>query len=341
MAEGSEWKRRAGIHLMVGFRGVRLEEELEGLIRDHHIGGAVLFRRNIENPEQLRELVRSARECARRHLGRPILLAVDQEGGPVQRLKSPPFERLPSARALANEGRESVRGWAATAARELKSFGMHINLAPVLDVLPEDHSEHFMAERCLGSDPLQVAELGCAWIEALQQEGVSATAKHFPGLGHAQSDPHHYATVIQWANEASTERDLEPFRQAVAHGVHCVMTSHSLYPAVDAEWPATLSPTLCSQWLRHRLGFDGVLLSDDLDMAAVARRFTWETVARQGILATIDFFLLCQNPENIGPFALELTGWLGRSPELAALHDRSVSRIETLYRRLGLTWRAG
>jgi len=341
LAEGSEWKRRAGIHLMVGFRGVRLEEELEGLIRDHHIGGAVLFRRNVEDPEQLRELVRSARECALSHLGRPILLAIDQEGGPVQRLKSPPFERLPSARVLAKEGPESVRGWAGIAARELKSLGIHINLAPVLDVLPEDHAEHFMAERCLGSDPVRVAELGRAWIEALQREGVSATAKHFPGLGHAESDPHHDATVIHWENEASTERDLEPFRQAVAGGVHCVMTSHSLYPAVDAEWPATLSPTLCCQWLRHRLGFDGVLLSDDLDMAAVSRQFTWETVARQGILATVDFFLLCQNPGHIGPFALELGGWLARSPELAALHDRSVGRIERLHRRLGLAWRAG
>ena len=325
---------------MVGFRGVRFQEELERLIRDHHIGGAVLFKRNIESPEQLQELIRSAQECAWRHLGRPILLAIDQEGGPVQRLKSPPFERLPSAGALAQEGPESIRAWAARAARELRSLGIHINLAPVLDVLPEDRSGHFMKERCLGSDPRRVAELGCEWIDALQREGVSATAKHFPGLGHAEADPHHYATVIHWKDEASTERDLAPFRRAIAHCVHCVMTSHSLYPAVDPEWPATLSPTLCSQWLRHRLGFDGVLLSDDLDMAAVARQFNWETVVRQGLLASVDFFLLCQNPESIDAFALDFARLLARRSELSALHDRSLSRIETLHRRLGLTWQA-
>lgn len=336
MEPSSEWERKAGIHLMVGFRGVDFRDELEQLIRDRHIGGAVLFRRNVDEPEQLRKLIRSAQECAWRHLGRPILLAIDQEGGPVQRLKSPPFERLPSARVLAQGGSDSVRFWATTAARELKGLGIHINLAPVLDVLPADDADHFMAERCLGSDARRVGDLGCVWIDALQREGVAATAKHFPGLGLAEEDPHHYATVIHWENESSAARDLEPFRRAVLAGVHCVMTSHSLYPLVDAQWPATLSPTLCSQWLRQRLGFGGVLLSDDLDMAAVAQRFTWETVARQGLLASVDFFLLCQNSETVGAFGPELARLLARSPELAILHDRSVQRIETLRRRLGL-----
>ncbi len=337
MGNSPEMKRRAGIHLMVGFRGTRFEEELEGLIRNHLIGGAVLFRRNVENPEQLKRLIRSAQDCAMTHLGRPLLLAIDQEGGPVQRLVSPPFTGLPSARRLGREGPEAVRASGIAAARELKSLGIHINLAPVMDVLPEDSPEHFMAERCLGSDPQRVAELGRAWIGALQSEGVSATAKHFPGLGQAELDPHHYAPVIHWNNGASMERDLAPFREAVSAGVHCVMTSHSLYPTVDSQWPATLSPALCSDMLRHHLGFEGVLLSDDLDMAAVAEKFSWKTVAHQGLLTTIDFFLLCQNPGNIEPFSSVLADLLSLT-ELRSLHEQSMVRIKCLFHRLGLDW---
>jgi beta-N-acetylhexosaminidase len=332
----AEMKREAGLRLMVGFRGSRFEEELEGLIRSHFIGGAVLFRRNVENPGQLKRLTGSAQDCALKHLGRPILLAIDQEGGPVQRLASPPFLGLPSARKLADEGPEMIWASGVAAARELKDLGIHLNLAPVLDVLPKDHAGHFMEERCLGSDPQRVAELGRIWITALQSEGVSATAKHFPGLGHASLDPHHYAPVIHWNNGASMERDLAPFREAVSAGVHCVMTSHSLYPAVDSQWPATLSPTLCSEWLRQRLGFDGVLLSDDLDMAAVAQRFSWETIARQGALSSIDFFLLCQNPENVDPFSSVFIDLLNRSSRLRTLHEQSVLRIRQVFLRLGL-----
>lgn len=321
---------------MVGFRGVRFADELEKLIREHSIGGIVLFRRNIESPEQLKKLISSAQDCAVRTLGRSILVAIDQEGGPVQRLVSPPFTRLPSAKSLSMEGADAVRTWAATAARELRDLGIQINLAPVLDVLPVNSGSHFMDERCLGSEPRRVAELGSLWISALQNEGVAATAKHFPGLGQAELDPHHYAPTIQWKNGASMQRDLSPFQEAVSTGVHCVMTSHCLYPSVDDRWPATLSPVLCSHWLRHRLGFEGVLLSDDLDMAAVVERYTWEEVARQGLLSTIDFFLLCQNPENIEPFCSSLADQLRSDPQFMTLHEQSLARIQVLHRRLHL-----
>jgi beta-N-acetylhexosaminidase len=325
---------------MVGFRGVRFEDDLEGVIRDHSIGGIVLFRRNIESSDQIKTLIRSAQDCAAKTLGRSILVAIDQEGGPVQRLVSPPFTRLPSAKTLSIEGADAVRTWAAAAGRELRGLGIQINLAPVLDVLPENSGSHFMDERCLGSEPQRVTELGKLWISALQTEGVSATAKHFPGLGQAELDPHHYAPTIHWKNGTSMQRDLTPFQDAVSMGVHCVMTSHCLYPAVDDRWPATLSPVLCSNWLRHRLGFGGVLLSDDLDMAAVLERYTWEEVARQGLLATIDFFLLCQNPENIDPFCSSLVDQLRSEPRFMALHEQSLARIQVLHRRLHLNWAA-
>jgi beta-N-acetylhexosaminidase len=208
-----------------------------------------------------------------------------------------------------------------------------MNLAPVLDVLPTEDEKHFMAARSLGSDPERVGELGLIWVRALQDAGVSATAKHYPGLGQARSDPHHFAPVIAWAGDAAMERDLLPFRAAIEAGVHGVMTSHALYPFVDARWPATLSRVICRDWLRDRLGFRGVLLSDDMDMAAMAQHFDRDVIVSQGLRATLDFFLSCQSSESIPSLYAALSDAVQNHADCAALHRQSVDRIERLFRR--------
>lgn len=328
-------RAKAGLQLLVGFQGVTAEQELRGLIQEYAIGGIVLFKRNIVSPEQLHALLEEAQACAREILGRELWVAIDQEGGPVQRM-GPPFVQLPAARELAARGAAAVVEWAGRAAEELRRMGIRNNLAPVLDVMPE-HGEHFMTARALGSDPGEVARLGRLWIETLQQHGVSATAKHYPGLGRARSDPHHFAPVIHWASEEQLQRDLLPFREAIAAGVHCVMTSHAKYPFLDAEWPATLSPAINHDWLRRRLHFEGVLLSDDMDMAAMAAHFTWEEMVRQGLLASIDFFLLCQHSERIEPFYRALRDGIEGDSDLAAAHRKAIGRIEGLVgKSLGL-----
>ncbi len=319
-----------GIHLLVGFRGLGLDEELRSLIRSFRIGGVVLFRRNVESPGQLRELLQEAQAYARETLGRPLWVSIDQEGGPVQRLGDP-WPRLPAARDLALEGVDAVRHWATVAAVQLRDLGIQMNLAPVLDVLPVGDESHFMAARSLGTDPRRVGQLGSAWIQALQEGGVSATAKHFPGLGRARSDPHHFAPVIAWEDESAMEGDLLPFRAAIEAGVHGMMTSHARYPLLDPTWPATLSPVICRDWLRERLGFRGVLLSDDMDMAAMARHFDQDDLVRQGLKATLDFFLSCQTPENIETLHDALSRAVQDDPESAAHHHGSTERI---HRRL-------
>lgn len=321
-------ERDLGRHLMVGFRGTSLEEELKFLIRDFHIGGVVIFKRNVESPEQLKTLLAEAQGYTRATLGRPLWVAIDQEGGPVQRL-APPFLHLPSARDLATRGPEAIREWSARAACELREIGIHINLAPVLDVVAEGRS-HFMAERSLGYDPKTVAHLGEIWIKTLQERGVSATGKHYPGLGQAELDPHHYAPVIRWHSDEAMAKDLLPFRQAILAGVHCIMTSHAFYPALDADWPATLSPIINCEWLRKRLGFHGILFSDDMDMAAVSERYTFEEMARQGLRATIDFFLLCQESRNIEPLYRALADVILHDQGLANQRRDSLMRIDCL-----------
>lgn len=317
-----------GMNLMVGFQGTTLEAELKGIIRDFHIGGIVLFRRNIESPGQLRALLQEAQAYSRQVMGRPLWVAIDQEGGPVQRLR-PPFAQLPSAQSLADSGPETLVAWCRTAALELRQLGIQINLAPVLDVV-RDPSSHFMAERSLGSNPEKVSQLGALWIRTLQEEGVAATAKHFPGLGRANLDPHHFAPVIRWESETAMAEDLLPFETAIKAGVHCVMTSHARYPDQDEAWPATFSPRINHDCLRRRLGFGGVLLSDDLDMAAVSMNLSFEEMARQGLRSTLDFFLLCQASEHIEAFYGALRQAVAGDRSLADLHNRSILRIEAL-----------
>jgi beta-N-acetylhexosaminidase len=328
-----DFRNQIGAHLLVGFHGTTAAEELAILIQEFCIGGIVLFKRNVENPHQLRTLLEEARAIALKTLGRPLWVAIDQEGGPVQRLVAP-FTQLPAAHAVAQQGAEAVREWAGAAAGELRDTGIHINFAPVLDVVA-DPKTHFLGDRALGSDPEKVARLGQIWIHALQENGVSATAKHYPGLGQAELDPHHYAPVIHWASGEMRERDLLPFRAAIQEGVHCFMTSHALYPDLDPVWPATLSPVINHDWLRKKLGFQGVLCSDDLDMAAVCDRYAWAELARQGLLASLDFFLLCQRPEHLEPFMQAL--WDGIRSQLALddAHRQSLARLRRFGREHG------
>lgn len=321
----------AGLHLLAGFHGTELDDELKALIRNFRIGGVVLFKRNVESPVQLRSLIEETQHFATVELGRSLWVAIDQEGGLVQRL-APPFTQLPSARSLSLAGPSSVAQWSSTAASDLLRMGIQINLAPVLDVVPDEPATHFMKDRSLGSEPLQVSELGRIWIQTMQERGVSATAKHFPGLGRAELDPHHFAPVIHWHSQAEMERDLLPFRAAIDAGVHCVMTSHALYPFLDPVRPATFSERINRGLLRDDMGFRGVLMSDDMDMAAVSGRYTWDEAAGLGLSAGIDFFLVCQRPENIDRFHQALVDAISGSSVLAAVHLQSLQRIARLSR---------
>lgn len=319
-----------GLHLMVGFQGLTLDEELKAIVREFRVGGIVLFRRNIESPRQLIDLLEAVRGFSIETLGRPLWVAIDQEGGPVQRLV-PPFTRLPSASTLGAEGIPAIEKWQTIAARELQEAGIHINFAPVLDLVPNGE-DHFMEARSLGNDGERVAELGAAWIRTLQGNGVSATAKHFPGLGGARKDPHHHAPVIQWPDRSAMERDLFPFREAAKAGVHCIMTSHARYPLLDTEYPATLSEIINRRLLRETMGFQGILFSDDLDMAAVSGNYSWNEMIRRGLASTIDFFLVCQHSENIALCHRALHEALKPRGPLRELRRASLRRMKTIAR---------
>ncbi len=324
-----------GRHLFLGFEGTCFSKELRYRLRLFRPGGLVLFRRNIQDRMQLQTLIAETSAWAEENLRRHLLWAVDEEGGPVQRLRSV-YGELPAAHDAAASGPESVRGAARETARRLRDAGIHIDFAPVLDVV-QDSRTHFLGKRAFGSDPEKVAEYGSLWITTFQKTGLAATAKHFPGLGTAVLDPHHHLPVVETPSPTFPERHLLPFRRAVDCGVRAVMTSHAVYPFWDTAWPGTLSETINREILRERLGFRGVLFSDDLDMKAILGRFDPETIVRRCLLATVDGFLVCQKMESPEPLLRAFHDSVRRHGDLRAAHERSLRRLDRLTASLVLT----
>jgi beta-N-acetylhexosaminidase len=252
------------------------------------VRSVILFAQNFRDASQLRELTRSIRQAA----GAPVLVSVDQEGGRVQRFRGEGFPDLPSARRAAAGGEEAVRRSAVTAARCLRAAGIHMNLAPVLDV-DSNPANPVIGERAFGSDPDQVASCGVAYAKTLQAEGVAACGKHFPGHGDTSVDSHLDLPHLPHAMERLERVELVPFRAAVGAGIASLMTAHVLFDSIDPQVPATLSRRVVTGLLRERLGFEGLVFTDDFEMQAIADRHEMGEAAVQAIEAGCDLILAC------------------------------------------------
>lgn len=247
--------------LMLDLAGTWLTPEDRHLLRQPEVGGMILFARNTESPAQVRELVRSIRAV------RPdMLIAIDQEGGRVQRLRREVL-RLPAlGRIAASQDAEPALLAEAAAwlmATEMLACGIDISFAPVLDL--DYGRSQVIGDRSLGADPQQVSRLGRAYLKGLQQAGMAATGKHFPGHGWAEADSHFDLPVDERSEAAIRASDLQPFA-ALAPLLDGIMPAHVVYPAVDAL-PAGFSRRWLQDILRAELGFRGVIFSDDLTMA--------------------------------------------------------------------------
>ncbi|MBW1776141.1 MAG: glycoside hydrolase family 3 protein [Deltaproteobacteria bacterium] len=288
--------RLAGCRLMVGFNGTHLDADLKYLIRDLGVSGIILFKRNICDPEQVRRLVRSAQDFALACGRDPLFVAVDQEGGEVARLKGPFFTEFPGNPHIQNTA--GARRFAETTSLELKSVGINMNMAPVLDVVPAG-IDGVMTKRSFGSDPVHVSALGRVVISRFQEKGVLSVAKHFPGMGRAVKDPHVDPIHLPVLLSKMETSDLVPFKDAVETGVSGIMLSHLVYTQIDPDWPASLSGVIARDLLRKRMGFDGLVITDDLNMGAVDDRYSIETLAGRILEAQIDVALICHRTEKM------------------------------------------
>ena len=322
-----------GERLVIGLPGPDLRDEDVRLFRDTRAGGLILYRRNFETPDRLRRLVEGLESA----LGRRLLVATDHEGGRVIMLGRG-TTIFPDNLAVGAVGDETFAyRQGVIEGRELRRLGVDLNLGPVLDVLTERYSPN-IGIRSYGKDPALVARLGSARIRGMAAAGLLACAKHFPGKGHSPLDAHLRLPRIEsdWAEMRGTH--LPPFFAAIEAGVVCVMTSHPVYPKLDPSGvPATFSRRIVREYLREEVGFQGVIVSDDLEMGAVAETCPVGEAAVRAAEAGHDLLLVCHTEPAQRAAASALleayrTGRLPRTeldgPALAmAIATRAVTRV--------------
>jgi beta-N-acetylhexosaminidase len=316
-----------GALVIGGFDGPSLPRDYAEALRAGRRGGAILFRRNLGGgPSQIAALAREV------HAALPSpLLAVDQEGGRVVRLDAP-FLRVPPMALVAGRGDEALaERIARRVGVELAALGITVDFAPVLDV--DTHATNpVIGDRAFGSDPEVCARFGAAWIRGLQSTGILATAKHFPGHGDSATDSHVDLPIVNQPLERLESVELAPFRAAIAAGVAAMMTAHVVYPAIDSEHPATLSYVICTE-LRGRLGFQGVLVSDDLEMRAIADRQSSGDAAVLAVAAGCDALLVCQSFEEQERVVDALIQEAERSERFRARCQEAAQRVNAAQRR--------
>jgi beta-N-acetylhexosaminidase len=316
--------RDIGQLLIGSLPGTTLTPEFRALAREFDLGGGVLFSRNIEAPEQVVELAAEIEALGR---SAPAWVSVDQEGGRVARLKEP-FTKWPPMAVLGRSGSEALaERFGRALARELAAAGITLDYAPVLDIHTNPKNP-VIGDRALAERAGEVARLGAVIIRALQGEGVAACGKHFPGHGDTSTDSHHELPLVEHPPDRLRAVEFEPFRAAIREGVAFIMTAHVFVPALDEEAPATLSPRIVQRLLREELGYDGVILSDDLEMKAISTRLPIQQAAVQAIRAGCDGLLICSGDFETQARTLEALIRAAETGELpAARLDSALLRL--------------
>ena len=286
----SSLRRDIGQLLIGSLPATTIPAELRSLAREFQLGGITLFARNIEAPEQVAELTHDLQSLS---TGLPLWMAVDQAGGRVARLRSP-FTEWPPMAVLGRSGDADLAyRFAAALALELKAVGISLDYAPVLDIHTNSRNP-VIGDRALAETAEEVARLGAAIVRGLQENGVAACGKHFPGHGDTSVDSHFDLPVVEHPPDRLRRVEFVPFREAIRAGVATIMTAHILVPSLDEEKPATLSRRVVYDLLRDELNFEGVILSDDLEMKALARSYSVPEAAVEAIVAGCDGVLICR-----------------------------------------------
>ncbi len=280
---------------MMGFTGTTVTGELASCLKVYPPGGVIFFRRNLESLPQIVDLTNGLQKLSPRS---PLLIAIDQEGGRVSRLPGeftifPPCEQLGQCNSY-----ELAYSAAATIATELRSAGINMNMAPVLDV-NSNPDNPVIGDRSFGATPDLVGEMGLATIAGLQDNKVIACGKHFPGHGDTSTDSHKVLPVVAADVHRLQSTEFPPFQQAIKYGVASLMTAHVLYRALDSEAPATLSPVVIQHLLRSEFRYDGVVFTDDLEMHAIIDHDGIGEASVRAFVAGCDVLLICKDQERV------------------------------------------
>lgn len=329
---------KVGQLFFIGVSGAALDERTKDLLDEVRPGGICLFSRNIKEAEQTRDLL----DGIRMRLNISPLLSLDQEGGLVDRLR-----RVVSPMPAASDFRdmESIRRFARIVAETVRLLGFNMNFAPVVDVVDERRSafNNGLRSRAFGSSTQQATEFADGFLEEMQANGVLGCVKHFPGLGAAEVDSHEELPIINITDEEFSATDLSPYRHLIgSRAAHAVMVAHAAYPMVGLQetgqdgrlLPASLSRVMISQLLRGQMGFDGVVITDDLEMGAIVRNYGIGDACKMAICAGVDMLAICADDDKIREGFLAITDAVRNGDITEDRLDESVRRIIALKTRM-------
>lgn len=288
-------EEQIGQMMVVGFDGLTAPDYLLDWLRAGRVGGVILFQRNIESPEQVAALTASLHEAAKH----PLMISIDQEGGTVARLRGN-FSESPGALALSSireDREEAAERVCGVLGAEMAALGINWTYAPVVDLI-YNADNPTVGTRSFGTSPQIVGRMGASAMRGFQNNGVAASAKHFPGLGDTAIDTHLDLPKLNTAPDHLLAVDLVPYRALIADGLATVMTTHTIFTAIDAEHPATLSGAVIGQLLRGELGFDGVVTSDCMEMRAVGNHYGLPEATIKAANAGVDMILYSHTAEQ-------------------------------------------
>lgn len=301
-------EQQIGQFLFIGLPGTELDSETRGLIEEVQPGGVIIFGRNVAGPEQLRSLLDGVRELIKT----PPLLGIDQEGGLVDRLRRI-FTPMPSARTIRQHGDlAAARALGRITGEVLRMLGFNLNFAPVMSIMTEDRDllSNGLYSRSFGRSPGEVLGYTTVYMRGLQGTGMVGCLKHFPGIGAGEVDSHEEMPVVQLSHDDLIAQDLAPYIELFQRRddrVRCVMVSHGGFPNIDIREeitggllePASLNYNIVTKLLREELGYKHLVVTDDLEMGAIARHCEIEDASVRAMKAGEDMLLICASPDKI------------------------------------------
>lgn len=321
IVESMSQTEKLGQMVMIGIQGTKVDDDSLYMLNQYHMGGVILFDRNMESPEQVKQLTSDLQAQSNEKV--PLFIGIDEEGGDVVRMAeklTPP----PSQKEIGATGDiEQAKTWAIKTAKSLKEMGINVNFAPVADVGSND-------KRSYSTDTNTVIDFVRAATKGYQQENIIYSLKHFPGIGKGKVDSHVDSSNIDVVKEVLMTEDIIPFKTIIDENDpndYFILVSHLKYPALDEEYPASLSSKIMTDLLRNELGYKGIIITDDMEMGAVANHNDFRSIGVKAVKAGADIVLVCHEYEHQQEVYLGLLDAVNSGEISQERIDESVKRI--------------
>ena len=285
---------KVGQLLMIGIHGTTLNDDAKFMLNEYRVGGIILFDRNMESKDQVKTLITDINKAGKSAGLTPLFLGIDQEGGAVARMDDK-LIKVPPAEEVGKMPVEQAVSLAKQSGAELKDLGFNINFAPVADL-------GLTYGRSYSTSPDEVVRYAGAVGKAYDEAGLWYSYKHFPGIGKTDVDLHADTSIVPVSKETLLSEDTKVFIDLIKQSksnTYTIMVSHAMYPQIDPDHPASLSKAIITDWLRKDMGYNGVVVTDDMDMGALAKHYTFGDMAVQSILAGSDILLVCHEYEHM------------------------------------------